>query len=57
MQNFASGRDGVKIGWVDGVEVNLLGLVAGLDLQNPGVKVPGYGRVGLDHRATAAQRP
>ena len=48
---------GVKLGWVEGIEVNVLGLVAGLDLRNPGVKVPGYGRVGLDHTATAAQRP
>jgi hypothetical protein len=48
---------GVKLGWVEGIEINVLGLVAGLDLRGPGVKVPGYGRVGLDHTATAAQRP
>jgi hypothetical protein len=29
------------------VEVNLLGLVAGLDLRHPGVKLPGFGRIGL----------
>ena len=40
---------GVKLGWVEGVEVNVLGLVAGLDLRNPGVKLPGFGRIGLDH--------
>ena len=48
---------GVKLGWVEGIEINVLGLVAGLDLRIPAVKIPGYGRVGLDHTATAAQRP
>ena len=47
---------GVKLGLVEGVELNVLGLVAGLDLQNPGVKVPGYGRIGPHLTATAAQR-
>ena len=26
--------------------MNVLGLVAGLDLRNPGVKLPGFGRIG-----------
>ena len=39
---------GVKLGWVEGVEINVLGLVAGLDLRHPGMKVPGYGRVGFE---------
>jgi len=39
---------GLKVGWVEGVEVNFLGLVAGLDLRHPAVKLPGFGRVGLD---------
>lgn len=38
----------VKVGWVEGIEVNLLGLVAGLDLRHPGVKLPGFGRIGVD---------
>lgn len=38
----------VKVGWVEGIEVNLLGLVAGLDLRHPGVKLPGFGRIGID---------
>jgi hypothetical protein len=42
-----NGYAGVKIGWVEGVEVNLLGLVAGLDLRHPALKLPGYGRIGL----------
>ncbi len=39
---------GVKLGWVEGVEFNFLGLVAGLDLRHPAVKLPGFGRIGLD---------
>jgi hypothetical protein len=39
---------GVKLGWVEGVELNFLGLVAGLDVRHPAVKLPGFGRVGLD---------
>jgi hypothetical protein len=44
---------GVKIGWVEGIEVNVLGLVAGLDLRHPAVKVPGFGRIGLFDGPTA----
>ena len=39
---------GVKLGWIEGVELNLLGLVAGLDLRHPGIKLPGFGRIGID---------
>jgi hypothetical protein len=39
---------GVKAGWVEGLEVNLLGLVVGLDLRRPAVKLPGFGRIGLE---------
>ena len=46
---------GIKVGWVEGIEMNFLGLVAGLDLRNPGVKLPGFGRIGLPQQtATAA---
>ncbi len=49
---------GIKVGWVEGVEVNLLGLVAGLDLRHPGVKLPGFGRLGIDDgTAIAAPAP
>jgi len=48
---------GIKVGWIEGVEMNFLGLVAGLDLRNPGVKLPGFGRIGLPQQtATAARR-
>src|SRR5262249_31955647 len=45
---------GLKVGWVEGVELNVLGLVAGLDLRQPGLKVPGFGRVGFDAGAATA---
>ena len=41
------GYFGVTIGWVEGLEVNLLGAVAGLDLRRPGLKLPGLGRIGV----------
>jgi hypothetical protein len=40
------GYAGVKIGWIEGVEVNFLGLVAGVDLRHPAIKLPGFGRIG-----------
>lgn len=49
-----NGFAGFKVGWIEGVEVNLLGLVAGLDLRHPGVKLPGFGRLGLEAPVTAA---
>src|SRR5919201_5154677 len=45
---------GVKLGWVEGVEVNVLGLVAGLDLRHPGLKLPGFGRLGVDDGSAIA---
>jgi hypothetical protein len=39
---------GVKAGWIEGVELNVLGLVAGLDLRHPALKLPGFGRIGID---------
>jgi hypothetical protein len=42
------GALGVKLGWVEGFEFNVLGLVAGLDLRNPAIKLPGFGRIGFD---------
>ncbi len=49
---------GVKAGWVEGLEVNVLGLVAGLDVRDPAVKLPGFGRIGLSSStANAALAP
>ena len=47
---------GGKLAWVEGVELNVMGLVAGLDLRHPAVKIPGFGRVGFDGVATASAR-
>lgn len=41
------GYAGLTLGWVEGIELNLLGAVAGLDLRRPAVKLPGLGRFGL----------
>jgi Protein of unknown function (DUF3750) len=41
------GVAGIKVGWVEGIEFNLLGLVAGLDLRHPALKLPGFGRLDL----------
>ena len=38
---------GFTIGWIEGVEVNVLGLVAGIDLRRPALKLPGLGRFGV----------
>jgi hypothetical protein len=40
------GYAGVTLGWVEGIEVNILGAVAGLDLRRPALKLPGLGRIG-----------
>jgi hypothetical protein len=46
---------GIKFGLVEGVEVNVLGLVAGIDLRHFGIKLPGVGLVGFNAEpATAA---
>ncbi|MFE1599114.1 DUF3750 domain-containing protein [Methylobacterium sp. ID0610] len=42
------GYAGLSVGLVEGIEINLLGAVAGLDLRRPALKLPGWGRVGMD---------
>ena len=49
------GYAGIKVGWIEGVEVNLFGLVAGIDVRQPAVKLPGYGRIGLPAPVATAQ--
>ncbi|MBR0556374.1 DUF3750 domain-containing protein [Ciceribacter sp. L1K23] len=41
------GLAGFAIGARSGLEVHLLGLVAGIDVQRPGIKVPALGTIGL----------
>jgi hypothetical protein len=38
---------GVALGWVEGFELNFFGLVAGLDLRRPALKLPGWGRISV----------
>ena len=41
------GLAGLSVGVRSGLEVNFLGLVAGVDFARPGIKVPGFGTVGF----------
>ncbi|AUX75568.1 MULTISPECIES: DUF3750 domain-containing protein [Sinorhizobium] len=52
----ADGRDlhatlygiaGISAGWRSGLELHFMGLVAGIDLARPGIKIPAIGRVGI----------
>ena len=38
---------GLTLGWVEGVELNILGGVIGCDIRRPAIKLPGVGRIGL----------
>src|SRR5262249_54018935 len=42
---------GLKIGMVEGIELNMLSLVAGLDGQHPALKIPAFGRIDFDRVA------
>jgi hypothetical protein len=46
------GYAGITLGWVEGLEVNILGAVAGLDLRRPAIKLPGLGRIGFGEAET-----
>jgi hypothetical protein len=46
---------GLKLGWVEGLEVNLLSLVAGLDIRRPALKLPGFGRIGIESATATAK--
>lgn len=45
---------GIKLGWAEGFEINVLGLVAGFEFRHPAIKLPGYGRIGFDRAAPAS---
>jgi uncharacterized protein DUF3750 len=38
---------GLTVGWVEGIEINVLGAVFGLDVRRPALKLPGIGRLGF----------
>lgn len=41
------GYAGVTVGWIEGIEVSVLGAVAGIDVRRPALKLPGLGRLGF----------
>ncbi len=41
------GYAGLTVGWVEGLEVNILAAVVGIDLRRPALKFPGLGRIGM----------
>jgi Protein of unknown function (DUF3750) len=41
------GYGGLTVGWMEGIEVNVLGGVAGVDIRRPAVMLPGLGRFGM----------
>ena len=45
-----NGLFGVLIGLDEGIEINLLGLVFGIDINEPAIKLPGLGRLGMNER-------
>ena len=42
-----AGYAGLTMSWREGIEVNILGVSAGLDLRRPAIMLPGLGRLGL----------
>jgi hypothetical protein len=34
------------VGWVEGIEINLLGAVLGIEVRRPAISLPGLGRFG-----------
>ncbi|MDR4305021.1 DUF3750 domain-containing protein [Chelatococcus sambhunathii] len=41
------GYAGLTVGWFEGVEINILGAVFGLELRRPAINLPGLGRFGV----------
>jgi len=46
VQASLNGYAGIAIGKRHGIELNFLGLVTGIDILNPALKLPGFGRIG-----------
>jgi hypothetical protein len=41
------GYAGITMAWIEGIELNILGGVAGVDVRRPAIKLPGLGRIGM----------
>jgi len=39
---------GLNVGWGEGIEINILGLSFGIDVNSPGLRLPFIGRIGMD---------
>lgn len=39
---------GLNVGWGEGIEINILGLNFGIDVNSPGLRLPFIGRLGMD---------
>jgi hypothetical protein len=46
---------GIAIGWVEGLEINLMSAVAGIDIRRPALKLPGLGRLGVAQSSRQAE--
>lgn len=42
-----AGYGGVTLGWLEGLEINVLGAVFGVEFRRPAINLPGLGRFGL----------
>jgi Protein of unknown function (DUF3750) len=51
-----AGYAGFTVGWVDGIELNVLTAVVGLDLRRPALKLPGTGRLGREQVGAVLRR-
>jgi Protein of unknown function (DUF3750) len=47
IQFSVGGLLGFTLAWAEGLEVNILGLVTGVDIRRPAIKLPGFGRIGM----------
>jgi len=41
------GYVGLTVGWFEGIELNVLGAVLGIDIRRPAIKIPAIGRIGM----------
>ena len=41
------GYAGLTLGWIEGLEINILGAVVGFDIRRPALKIPAFGRIGV----------
>jgi hypothetical protein len=47
VQMTLGGYAGLTVGWIEGIEVNVLGAVGGIDVRHPAIKLAGLGRIGM----------